>query len=322
MADNPYISPTLTNYNANPPSDDGSQTDSNEVQWSKHKDKLGDPLKTFSESQNDNTSAAFAKTINTDADQANAVAGSIAFTSSELTIATGSVAAVRSHHTIDTEADDATDDLDTITVAGVSDGALIMLRLANAARVVTLKHGVDNLNLKDGLDTVLEAGTPTFLLRVGANWEEVEKPNDDTKPAFLAFVSATITNVTGAGTLYKIIFDSENYNVGGNHSNGTFTATVAGLHVFQAGTQIAGLVSSTVALIDIVNTTTSDGYTLRRIQAPPDGTVGLGGSITMNLAVGDTVEIRVTVAGMAGDTADVNGDLAANFRSWWSGGLK
>lgn len=178
MADNPYVSPDLTNYNANPPSDDGSQTASNEVTWSKHKDKLTDPLKTYSEAQDTATSDAFAKTINTDANQANAVAGSLAFTSSELTIATGSVAAVRSHHTIDTEADAATDDLDTIDISSVNDGAILILRLEDAARVVTLKHGTGNINLKGGVDIVLDANFPICLLRVGANWFQEDNPFD------------------------------------------------------------------------------------------------------------------------------------------------
>jgi len=176
MASNPYTPPTLSNYNANPPPDDGSQTAVNEVAWVTHTDKIGDPLRNFSNAIDAEVESSFAKTINTDADENNSVAGSVAFTSSELTIAAGSVAAVRSHHTIDTQNDDAADDLDTITVAGVNDGTVLMLRLENAARVVTLKDNTGNIQTKNNEDIVLDANIPTILLRVGTDWFEIQRP--------------------------------------------------------------------------------------------------------------------------------------------------
>lgn len=43
---------SISGYNATPPADDGSQVSSNQITWSKHKLKLGDPLKTAIESIN------------------------------------------------------------------------------------------------------------------------------------------------------------------------------------------------------------------------------------------------------------------------------
>lgn len=43
---------SVSGYNANPPSDDGSTTESNKVKWSTHKTKLTDPIKTAIESVN------------------------------------------------------------------------------------------------------------------------------------------------------------------------------------------------------------------------------------------------------------------------------
>ena len=59
MTTNPYTTVSITGYNANPPDDDGSQVSSNEVEWAKHKEKLGDPVKTAVESINTNVNAAF-----------------------------------------------------------------------------------------------------------------------------------------------------------------------------------------------------------------------------------------------------------------------
>lgn len=56
---NPYSSVTVSGYNANPPSDDGTETSSNAVTWDNHKSKLGDPVKTAIESVNSNVNSAF-----------------------------------------------------------------------------------------------------------------------------------------------------------------------------------------------------------------------------------------------------------------------
>lgn len=70
---NPYTPPSLTGYNANPPSDDGALTAANILKWSNHLTKIGDPLKSFMESVDTNVLAAFdtifgaaARTISTD----------------------------------------------------------------------------------------------------------------------------------------------------------------------------------------------------------------------------------------------------------------
>lgn len=60
---NPFVSPSIAGYNANPPTDDGANTANNEVKWSKHKDKLADPVKTLTEQTITNTDVAFAKII-------------------------------------------------------------------------------------------------------------------------------------------------------------------------------------------------------------------------------------------------------------------
>lgn len=54
----PYSEVSIVGYNANPPEDDGTQASSNEVSWGKHKDKLGDPLKTAIESTQTNITTA------------------------------------------------------------------------------------------------------------------------------------------------------------------------------------------------------------------------------------------------------------------------
>ncbi len=59
MALNPYTAPTLQNYNASPPSDDGTKVAANEVTWDFHIGKIGDPLVTYTNSDVTSLNSAF-----------------------------------------------------------------------------------------------------------------------------------------------------------------------------------------------------------------------------------------------------------------------
>lgn len=92
----------------------------------------------------------------------------------ELTISTGAVTATQSFHTIDTEADGATDNLDTIS--GGSEGDILIFRPNNAGRTVVAKHGSGNLNLSGGADfTMDEDDDWLMLLYDGTNWQEISR---------------------------------------------------------------------------------------------------------------------------------------------------
>ena len=57
----PYTQPTLVNYNATPPVDDGSAVATNALRWSNHINKIGDPLKNFAQAIDSNLLTAFTK---------------------------------------------------------------------------------------------------------------------------------------------------------------------------------------------------------------------------------------------------------------------
>ena len=75
--------------------------------------------------------------------------------STELTIASGAITATQGYHTIDTESDAATDDLDTITVAG-GEGDVLVIRPESSARTVVVKHGTGNVQCVGGDDITLD----------------------------------------------------------------------------------------------------------------------------------------------------------------------
>lgn len=95
--------------------------------------------------------------------------GLLAITSTELTISSGAVTITKGHHSIDTESDAASDDLDTIN--GGSTGDLIFLRQENSARDVTLRHAAGNIKTKDGRNIVLSTSEQyVILIYDGSNW--------------------------------------------------------------------------------------------------------------------------------------------------------
>ena len=59
MAVNPYSSQTISGYNSSPPPDDASQVSANKIEWAKHINKIGGPLKTLAEGINSQANSAF-----------------------------------------------------------------------------------------------------------------------------------------------------------------------------------------------------------------------------------------------------------------------
>jgi len=87
----------------------------------------------------------------------------------ELTIANGAVTKTYSHHTIDTEDDEPTDDLETVN--GGAEGEVILIRPADGARKIVVKHDVGNIWLPGGADISLDhADAYLMLVYSGANW--------------------------------------------------------------------------------------------------------------------------------------------------------
>ncbi len=70
-----YSSNTIVGWNANPPSNDGSQTANNQLSWTKHLDKIGTPLKTLAESINSDIVTALDTSCRPISSSDNTVAG-------------------------------------------------------------------------------------------------------------------------------------------------------------------------------------------------------------------------------------------------------
>lgn len=148
----PYSSISIVNYNANPPADDGSQTEANRVKWATIKDKLNDPVKSRQDSIDLALVDAFSKVVGGGSTSTTAISYSVLSTDQGKQII-----ATAAGITITTP--DATD-VGSPFVFGV---------LNNSTGDITLDGSGDQTI--DDLETiVLPAGTGVLLQTDGTNW--------------------------------------------------------------------------------------------------------------------------------------------------------
>ena len=156
-------------------------------------------------------------------DRAVAVTAPFTLPRSELTIAAGVITPVRASHTVDTEADAASDDLDLIDASLMADGALLLLAAENGGRTVTVKHnsGTPTGNrlrifLSDDADFPLDdAEKWLVLIRRGTAWQELTRsvaPGNAGGGLFKGENGAVGDTLTGAGDIFRINEQTLNTN--------------------------------------------------------------------------------------------------------------
>lgn len=93
----------------------------------------------------------------------------------ELTIASGVITITQSNHTVDTEADASTDDLDTIN--GGTEGDILHLSAINSARTIVVKNNTGNLQI--GADFSMDNVLDTISLRFASGlWLKVSSSSN------------------------------------------------------------------------------------------------------------------------------------------------
>lgn len=105
------------------------------------------------------------------------IEGRLCFTAAtELTISGGIVTATRANHTIDTESDAASDDLDTIN--GGSSGDILIIRPVTAARTIVAKDSTGNLNLAGDFSMDNSVDTLMLMNVGGTLWIELSRSDN------------------------------------------------------------------------------------------------------------------------------------------------
>lgn len=260
----PYSSQAIVSYNSSPPPDDGSQTVANQITWDKSKTKLADPIKTLAEAINTANVAAFAKTINTSDDVNNTVAGSIRYTSSELTLAGGVATGTRAHHTF-TPAGGAT--ATTVTRLGIGNygaGELVWLRAATGKTIYISSTGTATDAFAH--PCLLDENYPIPFMYTNAGWriaqagwiklDEVSgggasydflKGIGSAYDSYmLEFANVVPTSATGPGLWARVSVDGSTFLSGATdyaYNQGSFTVTVAGISAANTATDTKLLLS-------------------------------------------------------------------------------
>lgn len=126
---------------------------------------------------------------------------------------------------------------------------------------------------------------------------------------FGALDNGTISNVTGDGTVYTVVFGSSTFNIGSDYDDSTtYTAPIDGKYLFKSKIHATGA-STSNTLLTLAFVTTSQTYTLVRVDpagwVSTGGTVGIDMDLFVELSAGDTVEVDLTMSG-GSQVVDIN----------------
>lgn len=137
---------------------------------------------------------------------------------------------------------------------------------------------------------------------------------------FSAGLSAQIPNVTGNGTEYTIVFDSEIYDYKSEYvpASGVFTAKRSGKYLFAVCVKLAVTVGITTCVIKLV--TSNRTYHLFRGDTDNtydgSGTLTLNGAVIADMDALDTARVTVIVTGLGANTVDIQPDETF-FQGQW-----
>ncbi|HCR19358.1 MAG TPA: hypothetical protein DIU35_17920 [Candidatus Latescibacteria bacterium] len=144
-----------------------------------------------------------------------------------------------------------------------------------------------------------------------------------TKPTNVSFsltmASTAPSNVTGDGTQYTVVWNSEVYDTGSNCSSGVFTAPVAGRYLLSANCQVYGWSGAGATDFTITIATSNrnyNGYTLGDISEGASN----GGhciSVVADMDADDTAHV-ILYGGGGSKTLSMNYSAVAN---WFQGYL-
>lgn len=259
----------------------------------------------------------------------------------ELTIATGAITCTQAFHTVDTEADAASDDLDTIN--GVAAGELVYLVPNNTGRTVVFKHGTGNITCPAGRDVSLDDSTD-YVIVIGTAagvvvfeqqqfWEDLASATNGLGASMVGLEDAAgnlaATDVeAGIAEIFTLLASVATGEgsalIGAEDAGGFYTATtvegmlqniaqtvVTGLSVDSATTGIAATDSDT-ASISVGGSTDADGTQAVTGTSSNAGT-GATGSSTATVTEDEAEPAWMQWVNPAAAGANVLAQKNANF---------
>lgn len=143
------------------------------------------------------------------------------------------------------------------------------------------------------------------------------------QPGFLAYLNTTVNNVTGDGTNFSIIFDTEVFDQAGNFDLATsiYTSPVTAKHRFDINGQVANGTSIAGGTANwFINTSNNIFKYNQVLAAGATRSVGMG-SVFCDMDIGDTANMSVQTTDTGGKIDDLVG-VSAGIRNSFSGNLE
>lgn len=199
----------------------------------------------------------------------------------------------------------------TINIGTGAGAKTVTIGSTTTTSSLALKYGTSDFTLASATGTVMSA------LDTG----EINYP---LQPAFLAIPNATISDVTGDGTRYVIIFNTEIFDQNSDYNTGTgqFTAPVTGRYQFYGSIAYSDIGAAHTNGSQIIDT--SNREYLTNLNNPTS--MDISGFLAQTLVVladmdaGDTAELVANVSGST-KTVDILYIASTDPRSWFSGSL-
>ena len=142
------------------------------------------------------------------------------------------------------------------------------------------------------------------------------------QPAFLAFLETSVLNVTGDGTQYTIIYDTEVFDQGSDFNLGTstFTAPVTGKYQINFAITLIGGTSMTTIVGKGISSNRTYRITLP-LNAGVTTAASAVASVLADMDAADTLTITILATDSGGKIDDVAGTTGGELRNWVSGQL-
>ena len=143
--------------------------------------------------------------------------------------------------------------------------------------------------------------------------------------AFLTVLNADILNVTGDGTVYTVVWDTEVFDQNNDFDGtSTFTAPVTGRYRFETNVLMASLASGNTDGYYLIDTSNRDYYSELSPYGQMDVTTSTFPYYLPVMADMDASDIAVVKVMVAGGTliVDIDTNGSANPYCWFSGNLE